>query len=498
MKTYLRHIPLGTSLPYDNPHAVSVSFPTIADVIGYEENDPLVRNALQSGYPRFFRNKLVDMLCQHVRQHFDLSDEVEIFPFPSSYSLSLLEKHFSTTFSVVELYGLFFLTLKADSSLIVDLRTFVRRIGIFLSSRKAEEVLFQQGLIPKLYNEERVEAANAGLLLIDSLQKAYCISSPESVFLSNCGMNAFYAVFRALQMREQTPERTTILQLGNVYLDSYDILRNYSRRMVLWHVQDFAAIETLIEDNKHEISAICTEVPTNPLLECVDLPRLYALCRKYDIALVVDTSMASAYTLNVLEHCDVVTESLSKFANGQGDLLMGAVIVNPQSAIGYSMMQSIQQHLIVPYIADIQRIDISIADYEERMFHLSVKTKQVIDYLQQSPAVKEVYSVLHPSSKANFEKMCAYPQALPGVVSVVFNKPLAYYYDILALPKGPSFGASFTLAMPYVYLAHYDLVTSQDGRKQLQEMGLHPELLRISVGTEPVEAILSVFKNAGI
>jgi hypothetical protein len=35
----IQHIPLGNSLPINNPHSVSVSLP-LEDVIGYEENRP--------------------------------------------------------------------------------------------------------------------------------------------------------------------------------------------------------------------------------------------------------------------------------------------------------------------------------------------------------------------------------------------------------------------------------------------------------------------------
>jgi cystathionine gamma-synthase len=38
-----------------------------------------------------------------------------------------------------------------------------------------------------------------------------------------------------------------------------------------------------------------------------------------------------------------------------------------------------------------------------------------------------------------------------------------------------------TLAMPYVYLAHYDLMQTEEGRKYLKENGINPDLLRLSV-----------------
>ena len=45
---------LGAPIP-DSPHSVSVCLPTWADVIGYEESEERVLDAMKAGYPRFFR-----------------------------------------------------------------------------------------------------------------------------------------------------------------------------------------------------------------------------------------------------------------------------------------------------------------------------------------------------------------------------------------------------------------------------------------------------------
>lgn len=68
MDNCFQHIPLGNSLPLNNPHAVSVSLPKLEDVIGYEENNPETIAQLKNGYPRFFKNKLVSQLENHVRK----------------------------------------------------------------------------------------------------------------------------------------------------------------------------------------------------------------------------------------------------------------------------------------------------------------------------------------------------------------------------------------------------------------------------------------------
>jgi cystathionine gamma-synthase len=62
--------------------------------------------------------------------------------------------------------------------------------------------------------------------------------------------------------------------------------------------------------------------------------------------------------------------------------------------------------------------------------------------------------------------------------------------------KGPSFGTEFTLVCPFMYLAHYELVTTDEGRNFLRSIGIDPDLIRISVGTEPIADIIEVFEEA--
>ena len=61
---------------------------------------------------------------------------------------------------------------------------------------------------------------------------------------------------------------------------------------------------------------------------------------------------------------------------------------------------------------------------------------------------------------------------------------------------GPSFGTNFTPVCPFMYLAHYVLVTTDEGRNFLRAIGIDPDLIRISVGTEPISAIIEVFEEA--
>ena len=103
---------------------------------------------------------------------------------------------------------------------------------------------------------------------------------------------------------------------------------------------------------------------------------------------------------------------------------------------------------------------------------------------------------LQPSTRANYLQLARTPESVGGMISFTLKGPLAKFYDAVRLPKGPSFGMKTTLISPFIYLAHYDLVTSEAGRAELAAHGLSPDLLRLSVGTEPVEDIIAALTEA--
>lgn len=79
-----------------------------------------------------------------------------------------------------------------------------------------------------------------------------------------------------------------------------------------------------------------------------------------------------------------------------------------------------------------------------------------------------------------------------GLFSVTFTSQIAAkaFFDGLACEKGPSLGTNFTLACPFVILAHY---TELDWVKQF---GVDPYLVRVSVGLENREVLISWIEAA--
>lgn len=51
------------------------------------------------------------------------------------------------------------------------------------------------------------------------------------------------------------------------------------------------------------------------------------------------------------------------------------------------------------------------------------------------------------------------------------------------MTKGPSFGAEFAMASPQIFIAHFGLLSTPQGRATLAAR-LHRDMLRISTGIE--------------
>ncbi|MFY9083625.1 PLP-dependent transferase [Aliarcobacter cryaerophilus] len=70
-------------------------------------------------------------------------------------------------------------------------------------------------------------------------------------------------------------------------------------------------------------TAIVTEIPTNPLIQTVDLEKLKNLCNFYNIPIIIDSTFATPYKLDLNKYADIYVESLTKFACGNADVLNG-------------------------------------------------------------------------------------------------------------------------------------------------------------------------------
>jgi cystathionine gamma-synthase len=493
--------PLGQAIP-DSPHAVSVSLPTMHAVRGYEEKDPEVLRQMALGYPRFvvhpFARELAERLGREPRFAGRKLWLVSSQGMAQALAGYLRAYSAATQAEAFDDQGLNGVAHVADAEVAQLAKLYLQHLGGFVSTREAEDQLLRRGHRAAVHAETHF-AGNSRAEIHRVVQAALPGARDDDLFVTPNGMNAIYGAFKAVGAVQAPRGRTEWVQLGWLYLDTIAILKKFTGGTGYHYfgdVFDLEALEALFVARGGKIAGLITEVPTNPLVQTCDVAALSDLCRRYGVSLILDPSVDSIFAVNVLPYADLVTASLTKYTGSDGDIIAGLVAVNPEGRDAGELRRLVPEAVEPIYPRDLSRLAAQIGQTEAVLREIGAATSRVARFLQAHPAVKAVFWALQPNSAENFERLSRFEGTTGGMISFVLQGELAPFYDRLRLAKGPSFGQKTTLICPFMYLAHYDLVTSEAGCAELARSGLSPDLLRLCVGTEGADAIIAALAEA--
>jgi cystathionine gamma-synthase len=499
------HLPLGHRIP-DRPHAVSCSLPTMRDLIGYEEKDPAVVQHIASGYPRFVLHPCLCQLTNHllirhglVGQSLWLTASIRGAGELASFLAHTPAGHGAqiSQFADGDLHGVIH---PGNAELFAAAKTFLQNTGMFLGSREAEDTLVRLGLLAAA--EPEAQFPSDSTAEIKRMLRRFLPGAGDADLFPACsGMNAIYAAYRAVSELQAARGRTIWVQLGWLYRDTTALLRRFAPDpahdyIYLPNVGDLGTLERLFAEKGGQIAGVFSEAPTNPLIQTPDVPALSALVRRHGAKLILDPSIASLFCVDVLAQADVLVSSLTKFAANEGDIIAGLVAVNPAGPDADALRRGIAHRLEPVYRRDLARLAAEMGDCERFVAQLNATTPKIASWLEAHPKVKRVYWSLSPDSRSNYLQIARSPGSVGGMLSFTLKMPLAPFYDSVRLPKGPSFGMKCSIISPFIYIAHYDLVKTAAGRAELAASGIDPDLLRLSVGSEPVDEIITALAEA--
>jgi cystathionine gamma-synthase len=473
---------LGLSLP-DDPHAVSACLPTWAHNIGYEEGDPAVISRLKSAYPRFCLHPLVRELCDR----FLNTDTRTGLPFASARcarrAVDYLKWHGIQTAELIDLPGMEGCGVSVLSSDFSRLKQYWQHAGEIVSSRVAEQVLQgQTPLCSETADRSEVRQRVADLHDVDQ----------RDVFLFPSGMAAIAAAWRAAQ---QLHPAGRSYQFGFPYVDTLKIQERFPDSeysfLPLGDQQQLQQLKS--ECGEKAVSAIFCEVPTNPLLKVPDIAGLRSIADQTQSVLVIDDTLTACGNLQVLPWSDIVVTSLTKYFSGQGNVLAGALVLNPDGP-QYQAIRAIIEGDFEETLndQDVRVLNSNSTDLSQRMQAINSNAVVLAERLAEHPAVD---SVFYPRSESQADGCGPKWQegCFGGLLSVVLKNPEQWtpqVFDALQVCKGPNLGTYFTLCCPYTILAHYDELDF------VESCGVSRWLLRISVGTEPIEDLWSRIDQA--
>ncbi len=470
---------LGHPLP-DSTHAVSVALPRWSDVIAYEENDPTCRAQLRTVYPRFGLHPLVADVAQMALEKAPSGSSA--WPYSNVAAAQLAQQHCRSqapdaATQTIHQDGLTVFIADAEAS--PHAKAFWQHAGLGASSRCAAISLKKEPEPAKGAGER------AKIDVVRRLGSIYGCGT-QQLSLHPSGMAALH---HALQLvTDLRPGRPT-LQIGFPYVDVLKLPQVIFAGSELLLDNRSQAVQNALD--RFDPSAVIVELPSNPLLQCVDLIAIARLAHARGIPVIADDTIGSCLNIDILNHADLIFSSLTKSFAGRGDVLAGALVISP-----YSPWDQTFQHkrstagFVALGNADAIALEQGSRDVQSRVPELNAKAQVLAQRLDEHPAVAHVH---YPDQCANFRALlrpgagygCLLSFDLKGGVDQAQK-----VYNGLSICKGPSLGTPFTLVCPYVLLAHYDELAWAEA------CGVPSHLLRVSVGLEEPEELWQRFEQA--
>jgi cystathionine gamma-synthase len=329
----------------------------------------------------------------------------------------------------------------------------------------------------------------------------------DNIFLLPSGMATIYKSLRSARRyqlsKNQLSRGGTSIVYGFPYLDTLKMCSRteFSPAGVEFFgkgdVTDLELLERLLQQRagSSRWSALFTEVPSNPLLQCPDLEALRKLADEYDFCLVVDDTIGNFLNVDLIDSglADAVCTSLTKLVSGRGDAIAGSVILNPYTDKGRWMKEDMAKDTDTfggLYDADALAMVHNSRDFPERNTRINETSELLAEFLNGHPGVQTVwYPKFVAPLYSNYRKENG---GFGGLMSIHLHPHICQrtFYDTLDVAKGPSLGTNFTLVCPYTLLAHYhelDFALSYN---------VPPNLIRIAVGLEDFEDLKQKFSTA--
>ncbi|MEY4818171.1 MAG: hypothetical protein RLZZ23_944 [Verrucomicrobiota bacterium] len=475
---------LGVTVP-DSPHATVICLPTLADVESYERKEERVWKLLHAGYPRFVRNALVTRAAREAAS--GLGRTGELFPLVSEAAARRLADHAGVTLTSVDHVGDWCLVTTPAGDAALRLAKMVQHTGTLISSRQAEAWLARSA---------PTDGSAALRTIRTALSPLLSGVSVDDIFIATSGMNAVDAAIAAVDTVQRPRGRSAWIQLGWLYVDSTRLLEKArdAKHHFISDVRDLASVERLLAAG--DIAGVFTEVPNNPQLETADIPALRDLCDKHGAKLLLDPSSVGLASVDVLPFADIVVSSLTKYAGSEGDIMAGVLAVHPSRADATDLLALVRRRLEPLHALDLDVLAQQVGRMEEVTRRLSTTAAEIARRLAAHPAVARVRTADQGPTAAAYRSLLRPGAGAGALITLELRGDMRRVYDRLGVAKGPSFGLRYTLAAPFLWLAHFEEVTTEQGRAHIRAAGLDPDLLRISVGLEPVEDIWAAFEHA--
>jgi len=257
---------------------------------------------------------------------------------------------------------------------------------------------------------------------------------------------------------------------------------------------DLTNLQSLERYIKNTTKLVWLESPSNPLLKLIDIEATARIAKSRGIVTVVDNTFATPFFQKPLKlGADIVMHSTTKYLNGHSDVIGGALVMNDQEL--YNKLQFLQNAAGgVPGPFDCFLVLRGIKTLAIRMERHAGNALKIAQFLENHPKVRKViYPGLssHPQHELAKRQMTGFG----GIVTFFIKGGLEAARKFLERVK--VFSLAESLGGVESLIEHPAIMTHASLPKEVREkIGISDELIRVSVGIEHVDDLLSDLKQA--
>jgi cystathionine beta-lyase/cystathionine gamma-synthase len=268
------------------------------------------------------------------------------------------------------------------------------------------------------------------------------------------------------------------------------VFANFGLTFTYVDTSDASNVERALQKNTR---LLFLETPTNPLMELCDLRAISEISHSRGIEVVVDNTFMSPYFQRPIDlGADMVVHSTTKFLNGHSDGLGGVVVcTKPEQAEKLAFLQKCAGAILSPF--ECWLILRGVKTLAVRMEQHDRSGRKVADYLSKHKKVQKVFYpglADHPQHELAKRQMSGFGSMIAFETGSLANaNKMLRKVRICCLAE--SLGGVETLISHPATMTHAGV-----GEEVRRKIGITDGMVRISVGIEDVDDILSDLDQA--
>ncbi len=269
-----------------------------------------------------------------------------------------------------------------------------------------------------------------------------------------------------------------------------DVLSRFNVEVVFVRCGDTGP---LLKEIEKGLDVLYLETPTNPLLRIVDVKPLAAAAHKQGAVVMLDSTFASPINQRPLElGVDVVIHCATKYIGGHHDITAGFLCCNQPHFDNLWTHRKILGGVMDPLTAFLASR--GLKTLELRIQQQNKSAMQIAAFLENHTNIKTVYYPglsSHPDHEIAKRQLKGYGGMLSFEIDGDFDQTKDFMDRLKVIKRATSLGGVTSLANQPITNTHAAL--SPENRAKA---GISENLVRLSIGIEPVERLIDDLKNA--